>query len=65
MKDAEGRFRKIADAKAPFASRGDDSGTNRQELRLWKADGIDPRRAGGWYRELGQGMGPTLNASAR
>jgi tungstate transport system substrate-binding protein len=65
MKDAAGAFRKIADAKAPFASRGDDSGTNRQELRLWKAGGIDPRQAGGgWYRELGQGMGPTLNTSA-
>ena len=64
-KDAAAAFRKIADAKAPFASRGDDSGTNRQELRLWKADGIDPRQAGGgWYRELGQGMGPTLNTSA-
>jgi tungstate transport system substrate-binding protein len=64
-KDAAAAFRKIAEAKAPFASRGDDSGTNRQELRLWKADGIDPRQAGGgWYRELGQGMGPTLNTSA-
>jgi tungstate transport system substrate-binding protein len=65
MKDAGAALRKIADAKAPFASRGDDSGTNREELRLWQADGIDPRKAGGnWYRELGQGMGPTLNASA-
>ena len=64
MTDAAAAFRKIADTKAPFASRGDDSGTNRQELRLWKADGIDPRQAGDWYRELGQGMGPTLNTSA-
>jgi tungstate transport system substrate-binding protein len=32
----------IADAKAPFASRGDDSGTNRMELRLWKSAGIRP-----------------------
>jgi tungstate transport system substrate-binding protein len=64
-KDGAAAFRKIAEAKAPFASRGDDSGTNRQELRLWKVDGIDPRQAGGgWYRELGQGMGPTLNTSA-
>ena len=31
---------------------------------MWKADGIDPRQAGDWYRELGQGMGPTLNTSA-
>ena len=64
LKDAEAALRKIAEAKAHFASRGDDSGTNRTELRLWKADGIDPRKAGDWYRELGQGMGPTLNTSA-
>jgi tungstate transport system substrate-binding protein len=64
-KDAVAAFRKIAEAKVPFASRGDDSGTNREELRLWKVGGVDPRGAGGgWYRELGQGMGPTLNASA-
>jgi tungstate transport system substrate-binding protein len=64
-KDAAAAFRKIADAQAPFASRGDDSGTNREELRLWQAGSIDPRGAGGsWYRELGQGMGPTLNTAA-
>ncbi len=64
-KNAAAAFRKIADAQAPFASRGDDSGTNREELRLWQAGSIDPRRAGGsWYRELGQGMGPTLNTAA-
>jgi tungstate transport system substrate-binding protein len=64
-KDAAAAFRKIADAQAPFASRGDDSGTNREELRLWQAGSIDPRRDGGsWYRELGQGMGPTLNTAA-
>jgi len=65
MKDAEAAMKKIAAAKAPFASRGDDSGTNRMELRLWKAAGIDVKAAGGgWYRELGSGMGPTLNTSA-
>ena len=58
-------FRKIAGAKATFASRGDDSGTNRMELRLWKEAGIDVKAAsGGWYKSLGQGMGPTLNASS-
>lgn len=64
MKDAGGAFRKLAEAKATFASRGDDSGTNRMELRFWKADGIDPKAAGGWYKELGSGMGPTLNTAA-
>ena len=32
-------FKKIAGVKAPFASRGDDSGTNKAEIRLWKAAG--------------------------
>lgn len=65
MKDATAAFAKIAAAKAPFASRGDDSGTNRMELRLWKSAGVDVKKAdGGWYRELGQGMGPTLNTAA-
>jgi tungstate transport system substrate-binding protein len=64
-KDAIDAFRKIAGAKAPFASRGDDSGTNRMELRLWKEAGIDVKAASGtWYKNLGQGMGPTLNTSA-
>ncbi len=64
-KDAVDALRKIADAKAPFASRGDDSGTNRMELRLWKAASIDVKAASGsWYKNLGQGMGPTLNTAA-
>jgi tungstate transport system substrate-binding protein len=55
----------IAVASTPFASRGDDSGTHRMELRLWQAAGVDPKAADGeWYRELGQGMGPTLNTAA-
>ena len=62
---ASAAFNRIAAVKAPFASRGDDSGTNRAELRLWKAAGIDAKGAGtGWYRELGSGMGPTLNTAA-
>ncbi|WP_442908284.1 substrate-binding domain-containing protein [Halomonas sp. G15] len=52
----------IAEAQAPFASRGDDSGTNRAELRLWEAAGVEAD--GEWYRELGSGMGPTLNTAA-
>jgi len=64
-KDAIDAFRKIADAKAPFASRGDDSGTNRMELRLWKEAKTDVKTASGdWYKSLGQGMGPTLNTAA-
>jgi tungstate transport system substrate-binding protein len=55
-------LKKIAEAKAPFASRGDDSGTHKAELRLWKAADVDVKAAsGGWYRETGSGMGATLN----
>jgi tungstate transport system substrate-binding protein len=64
LKDARTALTQIAAAEAPFASRGDDSGTNRMELRLWKSAGIQPDPHSGWYRDLGQGMGPTLNIAA-
>ena len=50
----------IAAVGAPFASRGDDSGTHTKELSLWEAAGVTPDPAGGWYNSLGQGMGETL-----
>lgn len=65
MADAPAALSKIAAAKAPFASRGDDSGTHKAELQLWKAADIDTKAASGtWYRETGSGMGPTLNTAA-
>ena len=63
-KNARQALSQIARAAAPFASRGDDSGTNRMELRLWKAAGITPDPHSGWYRNVGQGMGATLNTAA-
>jgi tungstate transport system substrate-binding protein len=63
-RDAPAALARIAAARAPFASRGDDSGTHRRELRLWREAGLDPQAAGSWYRALGQGMGPTLNTAA-
>jgi len=51
-------FSKIAGSKALFISRGDDSGTNKKELAIWKHAGINPQRE--WYREAGQGMGKVL-----
>jgi tungstate transport system substrate-binding protein len=58
-------YKKIAAAAAPFASRGDKSGTHAAELRLWKAAAIDPQAGKGtWYRETGSGMGPTLNTAS-
>ncbi|MSU88908.1 sulfate transporter [Rhodobacteraceae bacterium 2CG4] len=63
MTDAVAALAQIAAAGAPFVSRGDDSGTNKAELRLWQQAGIDVAAAsGGWYRETGSGMGATLNA---
>lgn len=64
-KDILAAYKKIAEARAPFASRGDKSGTHAAELRLWKAAGIDPQTGkGSWYRETGSGMGPTLNTAS-
>ena len=63
-KDAAAAMKTIADAKAPFASRGDDSGTHKKEKGLWKAAGVDAAAASGtWYRETGSGMGATLNTA--
>jgi tungstate transport system substrate-binding protein len=61
-KDVAAAFKKIAEVKAPFVSRGDDSGTHKAELRLWKDAGVDAKAASGaWYREAGSGMGATIN----
>ena len=64
LKMAPEAFKKIAEAEAPFASRGDDSGTNKAELKLWQDAGVDPRLSSGkWYLETGSGMGATLNTA--
>lgn len=64
MESAVAALQKIAAAKSLFASRGDNSGTHKKERALWAATGIDPiRHSGQWYRELGAGMGATLNAA--
>jgi tungstate transport system substrate-binding protein len=61
--DAVEALRRIAASGAPFASRGDDSGTHQAELRLWTQAGVEPKGRS-WYRETGSGMGPTLNTAA-
>ncbi|WP_417518292.1 substrate-binding domain-containing protein [Minwuia sp.] len=58
--DALGR---IARAEQPFASRGDESGTHRAEISLWARAGGKPATRQNWYREMGSGMGATLNAA--
>jgi tungstate transport system substrate-binding protein len=63
-KDVVTALKSIEAAKAPFASRGDDSGTHKAELALWKKSEIDVKAATGtWYRATGTGMGPTLNTA--
>jgi tungstate transport system substrate-binding protein len=58
LKSAGAALRAVEQAKAPFVSRGDNSGTHNLEKSLWKAAGIQP--SGSWYIESGQGMGATL-----
>ena len=55
-------FTKIADAKSPFITRGDASGTNSKELAIWKSANITPE--GDWYIESGQGMLATLKIAS-
>jgi tungstate transport system substrate-binding protein len=56
---------KIKAAQAPFASRGDKSGTHFAEVSLWKVAGVDiAKDKGPWYRDTGSGMGPTLNTAS-
>ncbi|SCC81929.1 tungstate transport system substrate-binding protein [Saliniramus fredricksonii] len=61
--DAASAMAAIAEAEAPFASRGDDSGTHVAEMNLWKAAGVAPE--GQWYLSTGSGMGATLNTAAQ
>lgn len=61
MATAVEAFTAIANAKATFVSRGDDSGTHTKEKAVWKAAGIEP--AGDWYQSAGQTMGAVLTMS--
>ena len=61
-KDATAAFTAIADTKSTFVSRGDESGTNKKELKIWESAGITPE--GDWYISTGQGMGETLRIAS-
>jgi tungstate transport system substrate-binding protein len=58
LENAAEAFLAIAEAEAPFVSRGDDSGTHTKEKSVWEAAGIVPE--GDWYISAGQGMGAVL-----
>ncbi|BAF58783.1 ABC-type tungstate transport system, permease component [Pelotomaculum thermopropionicum SI] len=55
-------FKKIAEKKAVFVSRGDESGTHKKEKEIWAAAGIKPE--GSWYQQSGTGMGQTLSIAS-
>ena len=64
-KDIVAALEAIKAKQIAFVSRGDRSGTHQAELKLWKIAGIDiAKDRGAWYREVGQGMGATLNTAA-
>lgn len=55
-------YKKIATSKSIFVSRGDDSGTHKKSLEIWKNVPLDiSSKIGEWFRETGSGMGATLN----
>jgi tungstate transport system substrate-binding protein len=63
--DRVAALKAIASPQSPFVSRGDKSGTNAAELRLWKMAGQTPDALGDkWYRDIGGGMGQALNAAS-
>jgi tungstate transport system substrate-binding protein len=64
--DSVAALKAIAASQAPFVSRGDKSGTNAAELRLWKIAGQAPDvlNKEKWYRDIGGGMGQALNAAS-
>lgn len=63
MKDASEALARIASTGSTFVSRGDDSGTNKKEIELWKEAGVEPAGRS-WYVESGQGMGETLTMAS-
>lgn len=64
--DSVAALKAIATSRAQFVSRGDNSGTNAAELRLWKKAGETPEMLNRerWYRDIGGGMGQALNAAS-
>ena len=65
VKQAQVALKSIATTKSPFVSRGDESGTHKREISLWKAAGFDTKtHDSSWYREVGAGMGAALNIAS-
>jgi tungstate transport system substrate-binding protein len=62
--DAASALKRIAETRAMFVSRGDQSGTHAREVATWRRAGIDPKGQD-WYRETGQGQGLTMDVAAQ
>jgi tungstate transport system substrate-binding protein len=62
MAGAVEAMRRLAETKAIFVSRGDNSGTHQLEKKLWQEAKVEP--AGAWYLQAGQGMGATLGIAS-
>ncbi len=62
MRSALEAMKRIAEAKATFVSRGDNSGTHQLEKKLWQEAKVSP--SGVWYLSVGQGMGATLGIAS-
>ncbi|MGH1576263.1 substrate-binding domain-containing protein [Planktotalea sp.] len=62
--NAADALQSISQAKATFVSRGDDSGTHKKELALWRDASLDPNTFDSWYKAVGAGMGASLNTAA-
>ncbi len=61
---ASAALQRIAETKAPFVSRGDQSGTHVRELAMWKRAAVEPKGQA-WYRETGQGQGLTMDVASQ
>ena len=55
-------LKKVGDSKSLFVSRGDNSGTDALDKKLWGQVGAVPKGQS-WYQETGQGMGATLGVA--
>jgi tungstate transport system substrate-binding protein len=63
MTSAVDAFKAVYKAGATFITRGDDSGTHKKELALWKSSELDPAGQA-WYAETGQGMGASMKVAS-
>ena len=64
LNDTSKAFAQIAATGALSAIRGDDSSTDRLELRLWRSTGAEPDKQAAWYRDVAQGLKEKLNLAA-